>query len=88
MPIEDPTIEWSEKDAPFIPVARITIPAQAFTSPEQLAFCENLSFTPWHAIPEHRPLGGINRVRKTVYDTISRVRHELNGDKRLEPTGF
>ena len=88
MPIEDPTIEWSEKDAPFIPVARITIPAQAFISPEQLAFCENLSFTPWHTIPEHRPLGGINRVRKTVYDTISRVRHELNGEEGREPTGF
>ena len=88
MPIEDPTIEWSEKDSPFIPVARITIPVQAFTTSEQLEFCENLSFTPWHAIPEHQPLGGINRVRKTVYDTISRVRHELNGDKRFEPTGF
>jgi len=88
MPIEDPTIEWSEKDSPFIPVARITIPAQAFTSPEQLAFCENLSFTPWHAIPEYRPLGGINRVRKTVYNTISRVRHELNSEECREPTGF
>lgn len=88
MPIEDPTIEWSEKTSPFIPVARITIPSQAFTSPEQLEFCENLSFTPWHAIPEHRPLGGINRVRKTVYDTISRVRHELNGVERHEPAGF
>ncbi len=88
MPIEDPTIEWSEKDSPFIPVARITIPAQEFASSEQLAFCENLSFTPWHTIPEHRPLGGINRVRKTVYDTISRIRHELNGEERREPTGF
>ena len=88
MPIEDPTIEWSEKDSPFIPVARITIPVQVFTSPEQLAFCENLSFTPWHAIPEHQPLGGINRVRKTVYDTISRIRHELNGEERREPTNF
>jgi len=88
MPIEDPTIEWSEKDSPFIPVARITIPAQAFTSPEQLEFCENLSLTPWHAIPEHQPLGGINRVRKTVYNTISRVRHELNSEVRHEPTGF
>jgi hypothetical protein len=88
MPIEDPTIEWSEKDSPFIPVARITIPAQAFTSPEQLAFCENLSFTPWHAIPEYLPLGGINRVRKTVYNTISRVRHELNSEECREPTGF
>jgi catalase len=88
MLIEDPTLEWSEKDSPFIPVARITIPAQAFISPEQIEFCESLSFTPWHAIPEHRPLGGINRIRKTVYDTISRVRHELNGDKRHEPAGF
>lgn len=87
MPIEDPTIEWSEKDSPFIPVARITIPTQAFDTPEQSAFCENLSFTPWHALPAHQPLGGINRVRKTVYETISRLRHELNGDKRSEPRG-
>jgi hypothetical protein len=88
MPIEDAAIEWSEKDSPFIPVAQITIPPQDFASPKQMAFCENLSFSPWHAIPEHRPLGGINRVRKTVYDTISRVRHELNGNERREPTGF
>jgi hypothetical protein len=88
MPIEDPTIEWSEEGSPFIPVARITIPVQTFTSPEQLEFCEHLSFTPWHAIAEHQPLGGINRVRKTVYDTISRVRHELNADERVEPTGY
>jgi hypothetical protein len=89
MPIEDPTLEWGEKDSPFIPVARITIPAQEFASSKaSVAFCANLSFTPWHAIPEHRPLGGINRVRKTVYDTISRVRHELNGEERREPTGF
>lgn len=88
MPIEDPTLEWSETDSPFMPVARIAIPAQAFDSPTQLKLCENLSFTPWHTLPEHRPLGGINRVRKTVYDTISRVRHELNGEQRREPTGF
>jgi hypothetical protein len=88
MPIEDPTAEWSEKDSPFIPVARITIPAQNFLSLKQLDFCENLSFSPWHTIPEHQPLGGINRVRKTVYDTVSRVRHELNGAERREPAGF
>lgn len=88
MPIEDPTIEWHEEDSPFIRVAEITIPAQTFTSPEQLAFCENLSFTPWHTMPEHHPLGGINRVRKTVYEMSSQVRHELNAEERLEPTGF
>jgi hypothetical protein len=27
-------------------------PAQAFTSPEQLEFCDNLSFTLWHSIPD------------------------------------
>ena len=88
MLIEDATVEWNEKDSPFIPVARINIPRQDFASPKQMAYCENLSFAPWHTIPDHRPLGGINRVRKTVYDTISRVRHELNGDDRREPTGF
>jgi Catalase len=88
MPIEDPTLEWDEQASPFIPVARITIKPQTFTSAEQLAFCESLSFTPWHNIPAYRPLGGINRMRKAVYDTISRLRHQLNGEERREPTGF
>lgn len=88
MPIEDPTIEWSDKDSPFIPAAKITIPSQAFDTPEQLKFCEDLSFTPWHAVFDHQPLGGINRVRKAVYDTSSRIRHELNGIESREPIGF
>lgn len=88
MPIEDPTIEWNEKDSPFITVAKITIPPQEFNTPEQLQFCEDLSFTPWHAVPDHQPLGGINRVRKAVYETSSRIRHELNGIERREPAGF
>lgn len=86
MPIEDPTITWDEESAPFVPVATITIPSQQFGSPEQRAFCENLSFTPWHCVAAHRPLGGINRVRRTVYETISRLRHELNGVPQREPT--
>jgi hypothetical protein len=86
MPIEDPTIRWDEAASPFTPVARITIPPQTFESPEQLAFCENLSFTPWHCVEAHRPLGGINRVRRLVYDHISRLRHDLNDAPRAEPT--
>lgn len=83
MPIEDPTVEW--KGGREVPLARIRIPSQEFESPEQMRFCENLSFTPWHSAAEHRPLGGINRVRKTVYEAISRLRHELNGEPRREP---
>jgi hypothetical protein len=87
MPVEDPTIVWSERKSPFRRVATIRIPAQFFTSQAQKNFAERLSFTPWHALPEHRPLGGINRVRGAVYEAISMLRHELNGVPRREPTG-
>jgi hypothetical protein len=33
MPVEDPTIEWSEAEAPFEPVARLIIPRQSFDAP-------------------------------------------------------
>lgn len=86
MPIEDPTILWDEAKSPFVPVADITIPRQAFDSSAQQRYCENLSFTPWHALPAHEPVGGINRVRRAVYDAISTLRHQLNGAVREEPT--
>jgi hypothetical protein len=83
--VEDAITEWSEADAPFYKVATIHIPQQDFDTPEQHRFCENLSYTPWHALPEHKPLGGINRLRKVVYERISTVRHEMNQTERKEP---
>jgi len=88
MPVEDPTIVWSETASPFVPLARITIPVQTFTTPEQDRFCENLSFSPWHCVDEHRPLGGINRVRRVVYVHISALRHALNRAPQGEPKDF
>lgn len=85
MDVEDSTIEWKEAQAPFYPVAIIRIPQQVFDSPEQNEFCENLSFSPWHALPEHRPLGAMNRLRKVIYQRISRTRHEMNDALRHEP---
>lgn len=87
-PVEDPRVIWDEEAAPFAPVARITIPQQVFDTPERERFGENLSFTPWHCLPEHRPLGGINRVRRAVYEAISLLRHEINGAPRVEPTSI
>jgi catalase len=78
MPIEDTSVQWSEKISPFQTVARITLPPQDFDSREQNLFCDNLSFNPWHALPEHRPIGGINRLRKAVYEAVSAYRHERN----------
>ncbi len=87
MDVERSMIEWKESEAPFYKVATLSIPKQSFDLPAQHAFCENLSYSPWHALAEHRPLGVVNRVRKVVYDTISGVRHEHNGARRIEPTG-
>lgn len=83
--VEDALTEWKEVDAPFFKVATLRIAAQRFDTAEQDQFCENLSFTPWHSLPEHKPLGGINRLRKVVYETISHARHEMNQAKRQEP---
>jgi hypothetical protein len=88
MPVEDPTVLWSEQDSPFLPVARITIPKQAFDAKEQDRFCEDLSFTPWHSLPEHEPVGALNRLRKAVYLELSRYRHARNGSPLAEPHGF
>lgn len=86
MPIEDPTIEWDESVAPFQKVGTLRIPRQDFDSPAQRAFAENLSFTPWHALADHQPLGGINRARKAVYEVMSATRRELNRASQREPT--
>jgi catalase len=87
MPVEDTTIEWREADSPFVKLARVVIPKQAFDTPEQNAFCEDLSFTPWHALPEHRPVGCMNRLRQAIYREISRFRHSKNNLPRHEPQG-
>jgi hypothetical protein len=85
-PIEDSKVEWDESVAKLEHVAKIVIPSQNLTSPDRAWFCENLSFNPWHCLPEHKPMGLINRVRKRVYVEISNHRHKLNQVRRQEPT--
>ena len=87
MPVEDSSVVWNEAESPFIEVAEINIPPQKFDTPAQNKFCEELTFNPWHSLPAHRPLGGINRVRKIAYDTIAKYRLEKNKVKRTEPDG-
>jgi hypothetical protein len=82
MPVEDPTLEWDESASPFVTVATITIPPQR---PEMGDSCEALSLNPWHSLVEHRPLGSISRIRRSVYAAISRMRHEWNQQPRTEP---
>ncbi len=77
-PIEDPSIEWKESDSPYVTIAKITVPTQQFDTEVQQAFCENLSFSPWNALDEHRPIGELNRIRKEVYQASSHYRHKEN----------
>jgi catalase len=81
MPIEDTSIEWKESDAPFETVARVKIPAQDFDTPALNLACDNQSFNPWFGIAEHRPIGGINRLRKAVYEAVSDYRHSRNAQQ-------
>ena len=78
MPIEDPSIEWKVSDSPYITIAKIRIPIQEFDTVDQQTFCENLSFSPWNALSEHRPIGQLNRIRKEVYEASSKYRHNSN----------
>ncbi|HXE30723.1 MAG TPA: catalase family protein [Terriglobales bacterium] len=79
MPVEDTTVNWSERDSPFVPVAKIDIPAQQSNTAAMDERCENLEFNPWHSLPAHRPVGVMNRIRETLYQSMSAFRREKNG---------
>ncbi|MBV6826524.1 catalase family protein [Pseudomonas sp. PD9R] len=81
MPIEDTSIEWSEHDSPFQTVARIKVPAQDFDTPALNLQCDDQSFNPWFGLEVHRPIGGINRLRKAVYEAVSDYRHARNAEQ-------
>jgi hypothetical protein len=66
-PIEDTAVKWN---APWIDLATLNLPQQAADSArgqEITELVKQLSFDPWHASEEHRPLGAIMRARKVAY---------------------
>jgi hypothetical protein len=75
-PIEDATVEWKERESPYIPVARIRIPVQDVDDQGRPQRCEEVAFSPWNCLAEHRPLGSLNRARKDIYRAMSELRRE------------
>ncbi|SPE26554.1 Catalase domain protein [Burkholderiales bacterium] len=72
-PIEDGSVDWPEAVAPYLTVARLTLPKQI----PEAAFgqrVEAATFDPWAALAEHRPLGELMRARKVVYYTSQQGR--------------
>lgn len=89
MPLNDAVVAWSSRQSAYRKVATIRVEAMPDPSTAELetmmAFGQHLSFTPWHTMHAHQPLGSINEARRTVYDAISSLRHSLNRVRRREP---
>jgi hypothetical protein len=88
MPLDDASVIWSEEDSPFVPIARIDIPPQKFTSEAQQEFCEDLSMNPWHGVGAWQPLGSLNKSRRLVYHAVSQYRHQQNSVDIFEPENW
>lgn len=86
MPVENTSIDWLEQLSPFVTVARITVPAQDVSSPENVLRADAMSFTPWRTPAKHQPVGQIQTVRRLVYERSSIIRHQLNSQPRHEPS--
>lgn len=47
-----------------------------------------LSYNPFHCLPEHQPLGSINRMRLNAYASSTNYRHATNAQPKVEPTSI
>lgn len=88
MPVEDASVEWPEDKSPYVTVARIrAAPQDGWSEAKAKQIDDGLSFSPWHGLAAHRPLGSINRVRKENYESSTEFRAEHNGCPIHEPKG-
>ena len=86
MPIEDAAAIWPETESPYLSVARLHMPAQNAWRADRVELVdERMSFSAWHALAAHRPLGGIMRVRQAVYAAAARFRVRHNHRTLAEP---
>ena len=86
MPIEDASVIWPEDRSPYATVATLKTFSQESWSPEAVAaYDEGLSFSPWHGLAAHRPLGGVMRARNSTYASSAAFRARHNGCPIHEP---
>lgn len=86
-PIEDPTVEWDESEAPFMRVGVIrAAPQDSWDAGRVQAVNEEMRFSVWTGITAHQPLGNINRARREPYRHSADFRARFNGCPYHEPT--
>ena len=86
MPVEHAGVVWSQRRSRPVRVATLRLLRQELDAVEQQRLADTLRFNPWHALPEHRPLGNQNRARRTIYATLADVRQRMNDTPHREPT--
>ena len=87
-PVEDPTVEWDEDEAPFQRVATIRVRPQDSWDPARVdAVDEHMRFSIWTGLAAHQPLGNINRARNAPYEHSAAFRERFNGCPIHEPAG-
>lgn len=73
-PIEDPTVDWRSQ---WVQLGILTVAQQSIRAERGQKFAqwaEGLSFDPWHAQEEFRPLGAMMRARGPAYRVSNQVR--------------
>ncbi|MFS0736826.1 catalase family protein [Sphingomonas sp. 1P06PA] len=89
MPIEDASVVWDEAASPFRTVATLEVPPQTGWTPGTSEQTEDrLSFSPWHGLAAHQPLGGVNRVRQPTYKFSADYRADFNRCPIHEPAAL
>jgi hypothetical protein len=76
--VEDASRDWHGAGDIQITLGQLKILPQTFATPVRTWEGENLSFSPWHCLPQHRPIGGLNRMRLAVYRASLTMRRRLN----------
>ena len=85
-PIEKADKKWPEDKSPWQVIGRVAIePQDSYSDARQLFVDEQLSFSPWHALEEHRPLGGVMRSRLKAYKEAAEYRAQRNARPKTEP---
>ncbi|KAB0680390.1 catalase family protein [Aureimonas leprariae] len=87
-PVEDPTVEWKEDEAPFQTVATVTVAMQdSWDEARVQAVNEEMRFSIWTGLAAHQPLGNINRARRDTYRHSAEFRQRFNRCPIHEPAG-
>jgi hypothetical protein len=86
MPLDQASVEWPEKESPFVHVATLCLPRQDICARGQGEYGQGLAFNIWRVPMEHAPVGSIAEARKVVYATGADLRHEANGQTLQDPT--